>query len=166
VSCLTAAEKLHVLKQHARKITYEEIIQAGMDALDRTGLDIQDLDRLARKSGLELEDVAYSLGSSHGRRHVYYPVHLDSDAVRLIVELHEVIVKRQAHRLSSLSEMERDLYYAADELEPFSARDLCLRTRTHDLDARSKQCLSNLVKMGLLTKAGGRRGYVRTPTKS
>jgi DNA-binding IclR family transcriptional regulator len=75
------------------------------------------------------------------------------------------VVKRQASRLASLSPTERDLYDAADEQEPFNAEDLCARTGMHDLNSTTKQCLSHLVKLELLKKAGGRKGYLRTPTK-
>jgi hypothetical protein len=91
---------------------------------------------------------------------------VDSDVVRLVAEMHEVVVQRQANRLESLSQTERDLYDVADEQEALGARDLCLRTRLHDLNSHTKQCLSNLVKWGLLKKARGRKGYLRIPAKS
>ena len=80
-------------------------------------------------------------------------------------ELHEVVVKRSATRLAYLSETERELYDAADEKEPLSASKLCQRIGV-DLNAGTKTSLSTLVKLGLLLKAGGRKGYLRLPTKS
>jgi hypothetical protein len=87
-------------------------------------------------------------------------------SARLDAEIHELVVKRQADRLASLTPTERDLYDAADEQEALSGCELCNRTEIHDLNSRTKQCLSNLVKLGLLRKAPGRKGYLRTPTKS
>lgn len=87
-------------------------------------------------------------------------------AIPEFTEIHEVIVKQQASRLASLSLTERELYDAASEDEAFGGKDLCRRTRTHSLNSRTKQCLSTLVKLGLLRKAAGRRGYLRTPAKS
>ena len=53
----------------------------------------------------------------------------------------------------------------ADDEEAFNAESLCARTGIHYLNSTMKQCLSNLVKLGLLKKVGGRKGYLRTPTK-
>lgn len=89
----------------------------------------------------------------------------DANVARLIAEMHEVVVQRQATLLASLGPTERDLYDAADEQQPYGAFDLCLRTKLHDLNSRTKECLSNLVKLGLLRKVRGRKGYLRVPIK-
>lgn len=161
----TIQDKLAALKKISRYVTTEEMVQRGLEALEATGLPLEDVAALAQSVGLDLEDVACTIGGRHGVAHQHPPVQIEADLVRLISEMHEVVVKRQANRLAALSPTERDLYDAADEQQALKARDLCLRTGVHDLDARTKQCLSNLVKLGLLVKAGGRTGYLRTPTK-
>lgn len=160
----TAQEKLAALKKLARKVTTEEVVQCGREVLEATCLPLEDVAALARSVGLDLEDVAYTVGSRHSIPHRVPPVQIEANLVRLISEMHEVVVKRQASRLSTLSQTERDLYDAASEHEAFGAKDLCLRTGIHYLNSRTKQCLSNLVKLELLRKKG-RQGYLRMPTK-
>ena len=161
---LTAKEKFAALKKISRHVTTEEILQRGLEVLEATGLPLEDVAALARSVGIDLEDVTYTVGSRHSIPHRPPPVEIEANLVRLISEMHEVVVKRQASRLASLSPTERDLYDAASEHEAFGAKDLCLRTGIHDLNSRTKQCLSNLVKLELLRKEG-QRGYLRTPTK-
>jgi hypothetical protein len=83
-----------------------------------------------------------------------------------IANIHEVIVERQQGKLACLTQTERELYEATDEQFPMGATEICERTKTIYLDSRSKGCLSNLVKFGLLRKVKGRRGYLRVPVKS
>lgn len=161
---LTAKEKFAALKKTAKHVTTEEILQRGLEVLEATGLPLEDVAALARSVGIDLEDVAYTVGSRNSIPHRLPPVQIEANLVRLISEMHEVVVKRQASRLASLSQTERDLYEVASEFEAFGASDLCLRTGMHDLNSHTKQCLSNLVKLELLRKEG-RRGYLRMPTK-
>ena len=156
----TSADLLARLKRRVRRISIQEQIEAGLASLAATGIPIDELESLARSNGLELDDIALAVPTSSFRQ-----AQNESDLPRMVAEIHEVIVQRQANRLASLSETERDLYEAASEDEPFGASELCHRTRIHDLDSRTKQCLSNLVKLGLLKKIRGRNGYLRTPTK-
>lgn len=162
---LTAKEKFAALKKTARQVTTEEIFQRGLEVLEATGLPLEDVAALARSVGIDLEDVAYTVGSRNSIPHRLQAVEIEANLVRLISEMHEVVVKRQASRLASLSRTERDLYDAADDKEAFNAEVLCARTGIHFLNSTTKQCLSHLVKLGLLKKAGGRKGYLRTPTK-
>lgn len=161
----TIKEKFAALKKTAKHVTTEEILQRGIEVLEATGLPLEDVAALARSVGLDLEDVVYTIGSGHSVPHRPQPVQIEANLVRLISEMHEVLVNRQASRLASLSRTERDLYDAADDEEAFNAEYLCARTGIHYLNSTTKQCLSNLVKLGLLKKAGGRKGYLRTPTK-
>lgn len=162
----TIQEKFAALKKTAKHVTTEDILQRGLDVLEATGLPLDDVAALARSVGIDLEDVAYTVGSRQSIRHRPPPVEIEANLVRLISEMHEVVVKRQASRLASLSQAERDLYDVASETEAFGASELCLRTGIHDLNSRTKQCLSNLVKLELLRKIRGRKGYLRTPAKS
>ena len=162
---LTAKEKFAELKKNARRVTTEEILQRGFDVLEATGLPLEDVAALARSVCLDLEDVVYTIGSGHGIPYRPQPIQIEANFARLISEMHEVVVKRQANRLASLSQTERDLYNAASETEAYGACELCRRTGIHDLNSRTKQCLSNLVKLELLTNTG-RKGYLRMPTKS
>lgn len=163
---LTGDELFAAVRKTATRVTKEEILHRGLDALEATGLPLEGVASLARSVGLELEDIAYSFGSSHSVPHRVPPVEIEADVVRKLTEIHEVIVKQAASRLALLSQTERELYDAASEYEPFGGSELCRRTRTHDLNSRTKQCLANLVKLGLLRKASGRKGYLRTPAKS
>jgi hypothetical protein len=163
---LSIIDKLNAIKKLARYVTYDEELQRGLEILEATGLPLEDVASLARSVGLDLEDVAHTIGSGRSVPHRPSPVQIEADLARQISEIHEVVVERQAHRLASLSQTERDLYNAADEQEAFKAEVLCARTDIHYLNSNTKQCLSNLVKSGLLKKAGGRKGYLRTPTKS
>lgn len=162
---LTAKEKFAALKKTAKHVTTEEILQRGLEVLEATGLPLEDVAALARSVGIDLEDVAYTVGSRNSIPHRLQTVEIEASLVRLISEMHEVVVKRQANRLSALSPTERDLYDAASEQEAFNAEVLCARTGIHFLNSATKQCLSNLVKLGLLKKVGGRKGYLRSPTK-
>lgn len=161
----TIQEKFAALKKTAKHVTAEEILQRGLEVLEATGLPLEDVAALARSVGLDIEEVVYTVGDHHGVPHRVPPVQIEANLVRLISEMHEVVVKRQASRLASLSRTERDLYDAADDEEAFNAESLCARTGIHYLNSTMKQCLSNLVKLGLLKKVGGRKGYLRTPTK-
>jgi hypothetical protein len=134
--------------------------------LEATGLPLEDVAALARSVGIDLEDVAYTVGSRNSIRHRLQTVEIEANLVRLISEMHEVVVKRQANRLEALSPTERDLYDAASEQEAFNAEALCARTGIHYLNSATKQCLSNLVKLGLLKKVGGRKGYRRRRCKN
>lgn len=160
----TARDNFAALKKISRHVTTEEILQRGLEVLEATGLPLEDVAALARSVGIDLEDVAFTVGSRHSIPHRLPPVQIEANLVRLISEMHEVLVTRQASRLASLSRTERDLYDAASEHEAFGAKDLCVRTAIHDLNSRTKQCLSNLVKLELLRNEG-RRGYLRMPTK-
>lgn len=162
----TTQEKFAALKKTAKHVTTEDILQRGLEVLEATGLPLEDVAALARSVGLDIEDVVYTVGDHHGVPHRVPPVQLEANLVRLISEMHEVLVKRQASRLESLSQTERDLYDVASETEAFGASQLCLRTGIHNLNSRTKQCLSNLVKLELLKKVRGRKGYLRTPAKS
>ena len=162
----TIQEKFAALKKMSRNhVTTEDILQRGLEVLEATGLPLEDLAALARSVGLDLEDVVYTFGSSRSVSYRPPPVQIEADLARLISEMHEVVVRRQASRLASLSRTERELYDAADDEEAFNAESLCARTGIHYLNSTMKQCLSNLVKLGLLKKVGGRKGYLRTPTK-
>lgn len=161
----TTREKFAGLKKNARRVTTEEILQRGLEALEATCLPLEDLATLARSVGLDLDDVAYTIGSGRSVPHRPPPVQIEVDLARLITEMHEVVVRRQASRLASLSRTERELFDAASEHQAFGGSELCNRTGIHDFNSRTKQCLSNLVKLGLLKKADGRQGYLRTPAK-
>lgn len=159
-------EKFAALKKTARRVTTEEVLQRGLEVLEATCLPLENVAALARNVGLDLDEVAYTIGSGTSGPHRPPPVQIEADVARLVAEIHDVVVMRQASRLASLSQTERDLYDVASETEAFGGSELCLRTGIHDLNSRTKQCLSNLVKLGLLRKAEGRRGYLRTPTRS
>lgn len=162
----TIQEKFAALKKMSRNhVTTEEILQRGLEVLEATGLPLDDVAALARSVGIDLEDVAYTVGSRQSIPHRPPPVEIEANLVRLISEMHQVVVIRQTNRLASLSQTERDLYNAASEAEALGASELCRRTGIHDLNSRTKQCLSNLVKLELLTNTG-RKGYLRMPTKS
>jgi hypothetical protein len=157
-------DKLNKLKKLGRVVTTAEIIRRGLKVLEKTGLPSEDVEDLAHRYGLELDDIAYTVASPFSFRCEPAPVQVKADVVQLITEIHEVVVKQLEYRLALLSQIERDLYEVADEQRSFRGKELCLRTGIHDLDSRTKQCLSNLVKLGLLTKVIG--GYLKTPAKS
>lgn len=86
-----------------------------------------------------------------------------ADIYQMVRDVHTATVEGPQQRLARLSPMERDLLEAASANDPSSAAEICARTKIHHLDSRTKQCLSNLVKFGLLIKVPGRRGYLRAP---
>lgn len=113
---------------------------------------------------LMLEDMGCELAEPDGDQGFQIAI---LETVRSqIANIHEVVVERQQEKLACLSQTEHELYDAADEKLPLSAIEICERTKTIYLDSRSKGCLSNLVKFGLLRKVKGRGGYLRVPVKS
>ena len=79
---LTVDEKLAALKKTARRVTKEEALHRGLDALEATGLPLEGVASLARSVGLDLEDIANSFGSSHSIPHRVPPVEIEADVVR------------------------------------------------------------------------------------
>lgn len=51
------------MRKHARRITKQESIAAGIEALESAGLSIDQVAHIAAVNGLSLEDIAISIGS-------------------------------------------------------------------------------------------------------
>lgn len=82
----TTQEKFAALKKMAKHVTTEDILQRGLEVLEATGLPLEDVAALARSVGIDLEDVAYTVGDHHGVPHRVPPVQTELELRRTFSE--------------------------------------------------------------------------------
>ena len=81
------------------------------------------------------------------------------EILQLLREVHQEVCGNSVERLNLLSQVQHELYQAASKT-PAKANELCSKSG-HSLSGHTRECLSVLVKLGLL-KHIHREGYVRT----
>lgn len=159
----TETTALDRIKRIARRISREERRSSALQMFDGLGLDEDDVAHMAESVGLEADDLLLMSTTSvvQAERQI-----VDGQTTAQVTEIHELL--REVHRevcgnsverLNLLSQTQHELYQATSKT-PEKANELCIKAG-HSLSGHTRECLSVLVKLGLL-KHIHREGYVRT----